>query len=254
MIKLAVLGDPISGSKSPQLHNAAIKALGLNALYFAISCSDIKAALNALSGANITYPFKQDAFLFCNHLSLDAKAIGGVNTMFLQKGLWHGYNTDWQGFAKCLEGINPRRVLILGSGSTAKALIYALSTKKIPFYVASRSKNEGYFIPYQRAAFLQEDAKTCFDLVVNATPAGLIDNDYPCDKLTLQAILSKAKHAMDLNYSKNTAFLSLAKEAKCITQNGENMLVWQAVYAFRIFFALPKSLENTIFLAMKEAL
>lgn len=72
--------------------------------------------------------------------------------------------------------------------------------------------------------------------MINSTSAGLKDDDLPCDKILLDKILSRAKFAFDVIYGKETSFLKLCKEHNLKVKDGFDMLLWQAVFAFELFF------------------
>ena len=103
MDRFAVFGNPIAHSLSPLLHNYAIKFLELDAYYGRVLLQhgeELRAKFETLglTGANVTVPFKLDAFKACDVLSEAAQKIGSVNTLVLKSGALHGFNTDAQGF------------------------------------------------------------------------------------------------------------------------------------------------------------
>jgi len=138
MIHLGLLGWPVSHSLSPKLHNAALKAMGLEgeySLYPVEPGNDLllenllsKVRVGELRGLNVTIPYKQAVIPLLDRLSLSAKSIGAVNTIFLENGLLVGHNTDAPGFRMDLKKFSgnafTRRsggALILGAGGSARA-------------------------------------------------------------------------------------------------------------------------------------
>lgn len=248
MKNLAVLGDPVVHSLSPTLQNAAIKALGLEASYCAFTPTSLKETLCLLDGANITYPYKQEVLKLCTHTSSHVKNIGAVNTVLKNGNELHGYNTDWLGFYAQLEN-KFKSVLVLGSKGSAKAVIYALEQARLSFTVGSRGPTKNNVYNY---AFLP---KKHYDLVVNATPAGLKDDFLPCGLEILEPIIQNAKLVVDLNYAKLTPFLALAKSLNTPYKDGLWMLLYQGFYAFKLFFDLKSSSKDALILSsMKKAL
>ena len=108
---IGLLGQPVSHSLSPVMHNAALKAMALDWRYMAFPCDadDLKTVLNGLQalgcrGLNVTIPHKQQVVGLCRELSPLAERLGAVNTLTpLKEGGWHGHNTDMEGFLAPLQ-------------------------------------------------------------------------------------------------------------------------------------------------------
>lgn len=267
MKAFAVFGDPIAHSKSPRIHNNAIKALGFNGIYgryHLIKAEDLRSKLFSLklNGANITIPFKEQALKIADFKDEMALNIGSANTLLVKNEQIYAYNTDGIGFLKAIaefKGI--KTALILGAGGTAKALSYALSLQNAKVSVANRSKERlKDFAKIQ--SYLYEDLEIQpFDLVINTTPAGLNDKFLPCDENLLKALLQKTKYAFEVIYGKETPFLSLAKRCKIPYKDGTAMLLWQGIFAFELFWQLcdepflkESKQRQSIVNSMKEAL
>ena len=267
MKAFAVFGDPITHSKSPRIHNNAIQALRLDGFYtrYRLSnASDLRAKLFLLklSGANITIPFKEEALKIADVKDEMALKIGSANTLLVKNTQIYAYNTDGMGFLKAIaefKGI--KTALILGAGGTAKALAYVLSLQGVNVSVANRSKGRFKdFMAYQSYLYDELEIKP-FDLIINTTPAGLKDELLPCDESLLKGLLQKTKYAFEVIYGKQTSFLTLAKECNVPCKDGAAMLLWQAVFAFELFWQLcdepflhPSSQRELIKNAMQEAL
>lgn len=244
MKAFAVFGDPIAHSKSPRIHNNAIKNLAFNGFYgryHLTKADDLKSKLFSLklNGANITIPFKEQALKIADFKDEMALNIGSANTLLVKNEQIYAYNTDGIGFLKAIaEFKDLKTALILGAGGTAKALSYALLLKNIKVSVANRSKERlKDFTKTQ--SFLYEELKIQpFDLIINTTPAGLNDRLLPCDANLLKGLLQKAKYAFEVIYGKETPFLSLAKSCEIPCKDGADMLLWQGVFAFELFWQL----------------
>lgn len=232
----AVFGNPISHSKSPLLHNFVFRSLNIPSLYgrYALQGSGSLAETFRslrLTGANVTVPFKEEAFDACDTIHGIAQKIGSVNTLRLEDGKINGYNTDAEGFYKTLEGkISPKRVLILGAGGTAKALATIFREKQIPCTLLNRSKHrlEPLIKAGHSALSHEEFSPSAFDLILNATSAGLSDDSLPLPKEQLQELFVHGSLAYDVIYGKETPFLRLAKAQNLSTQDGRAMLIEQA--------------------------
>ena len=135
-----IIGKPLNHSLSPKIHNSVFRQAGIDAIYlpFPVEPALIGAAIAGLqaltiSGVNITIPHKEAVIAYLDQLDDDARDIGAVNTITMRDGQLCGANTDWSGFTDSLERhqLNPagRRVAILGSGGSARAVLYALGEK-----------------------------------------------------------------------------------------------------------------------------
>lgn len=132
-----IIGDPVSHSKSPHMHNAAFDFRSINAVYLAFNIKKEKLAdalsglknITELKGFNVTVPHKTAVMEYLDAVDDVASVIGSVNTVKNENGLWKGYNTDYYGVVKTLEnnGLdNNAKVLVIGAGGASPAVIYAL--------------------------------------------------------------------------------------------------------------------------------
>ena len=139
---LGVIGDPVAHTSSPAMHNAALKALGLDYVYVAFHVApdalpQALAGMRALelAGLNVTVPHKQAVMAHLDEISPEAQAIGAVNTVCNRDGKLLGFNTDAFGIIESLKadgGMNslPGRVVLLGAGGAARAILYALLARE----------------------------------------------------------------------------------------------------------------------------
>ncbi|TKX31339.1 shikimate dehydrogenase [Campylobacter estrildidarum] len=247
---LAVLGNPIMHSKSPRMHNNAIKILGLKGIYTRYCLNkdlNLREELFRLGfdAVNITAPFKEKAYEIADFKDEISSQIGSSNTLCLKNNKIYAYNTDGIGFLEAIKGFeNIKKALILGAGGTALALAYVLKQKGIEVCIVNRNDRKfQYFNSYQTS--LYKNLKDFyFDLVINSTSAGLIDESLPCDKNVLEKILINARFAFDVIYNKETPFYKLCKKYNLKVKNGFEMLLWQGVFAFEIFFELKNKREE----------
>ena len=231
MLKYALLGEKLSHSLSPEIHEEIFKALGINASYTLVEVSPegIKEEISKYDGLNVTIPYKTEVIKYLSEISKEAKAIGAVNTIYGNKG----YNTDYFGFGKMLEinniPVKNHRVVILGTGGASKAVHQYLKdhqAKEITF--VSRGKVGENIINYDTLKDVTGD------LIINTTPVGMYPN---VEKSPVtQDVLKKFNFAVDLIYNPaETKFLKLAKTQGLRTTNGLYMLVGQAVKAEEIW-------------------
>ncbi|MBM0636847.1 shikimate dehydrogenase [Campylobacter sp. VicNov18] len=256
---LAVIGDPIFHSKSPRMHNNAIKSLNLDGIYtryHLLNPDSLKdKILNLkLSGANITLPFKEKALEIADFKDSFAQNIGSANTLCIKEGKIHAFNTDALGFLEIMKELdNIKKALILGAGGTALALAYVLKQKDVQVCVTNRSKERFKDFKAYQTCLYQDLREFDFDLIINATSAGLKDESLPCTRELLEKILPRSRFAFEVIYGKKTPFYQLCKSYGLRTKDGLDMLLWQGVFAFELFFDI-KDKREMIKNTMKEAL
>lgn len=257
----ALFGNPVSHSLSPRMHNLAFKELGIKGSYIRHRLEDgatlrAKFEVLGLSGANITVPHKEIALNACDEIRGIAKHIGAINTIVKEKSRLIGYNTDAPGFLRAIKKFNPpKTVLIIGAGGTARALAYALRSSGVePVLINRSAKRLENFQSQGFQCFTPENFHPAqYDLIINTTPAGLKDDNYPLEEKLLETLFTGAKNAMDVVYGRKTPFLTKASEAALQIQDGEDMLLHQGVIAFNLFHDNFLD-EDKIQAAMQKAL
>ncbi|MBZ7941792.1 shikimate dehydrogenase [Campylobacter molothri] len=256
---LAVIGNPIMHSKSPRMHNNAIKFLGLKGIYTRYCLNNdlfLKEELLKIGfdAVNITVPFKEKACKIADFKDEISTRVGSANTLCFKNNKIYAYNTDGIGFLQSIEEFKDiKKALILGAGGTALAIAYVLKQRGVDVYIANRSsKRLQYFNAYKNS--LYKDLQDFnFDLIINSTSAGLMDEYLPCSKEILHQLLSNAKFAFEVIYNKETPFYKLCKKYDLRVKNGFEMLLWQGVFAFELFFDFKNQREE-IKTAMLQAL
>jgi len=258
--KFTIFGNPVEHSISPKMHTFAIKGLGLDATYNKFKLENGERLKEEfftqnLNGANVTVPHKETAFKSCDEVRGIAKEIGAVNTLVLEDGKMIGYNTDAIGFyMSASEFKDIKKILIIGAGGTAKAISLIYKQKNLDVSILNRSKNRVKIFKENgfNAYCWDEFSAGKYDLVVNTTSAGLVDNEYPLPKNMLIDILNNSKYAIDVIYNKNTPFLALAKELNIPCKDGSDMLLYQGVKALNLFYK-DRLYEESVTKFMKKA-
>jgi shikimate dehydrogenase len=240
--KYAIFGDPVSHSISPLMHNYAFEALGEDACYGRYRLIDgaklrEKIFSLGLDGLNITVPHKEAAYDACDELDPFARKVGVVNTVVVRDGKLHGYNTDAPGFLRAIEGFEAKTVLFLGAGGTARSAAVVL--KDAGYNVTILNRSAGRLTKFREMGFetytLDRFSPRSYDLVVNMTSAGLIDNELPAPVEILEGVTGQAKGCIDVIYGKRTPFLKYAASKSVPTADGSDMLLYQGVIAFDHF-------------------
>jgi shikimate dehydrogenase len=258
---LAVLGDPIAQSLSPTMHNAAIGALGLDAVFVALRASPaeletvIQGLLAAGGAACVTVPHKQAAAELLDEPSELVRRTGACNTIWRQDGAVVGDNTDVAGVSaearRLMAGEPVRRALLLGTGGSARAAAVAIGDAWAGADVAVSSRDGARGAEF--ASWAQTAGVRCrvaggdedphVDLVVNATPLGLRAADpSPLETEALRRLAPAA--VLDLVYARGgTTLVREARAAGAAAADGRGVLVAQGAAAFRLFLGVVPPVE-----------
>ena len=250
--KYAVIGNPIAHSKSPQIHATFAKQTNQDISYEAILAplGGFEATVQGLirqgfKGANVTVPFKIETFDLCATRSSQVSLAGAVNTMIFADFGIIGHNTDGDGLIEDITVnlnhiIRDKRVLLLGAGGAAEGVFQPLLVQHPEILVvanrtiekAEKVVSKSYDKAWQGVASSFEDLKNQqFDIVINATSAGLTDTALPIPG----SIFAEGCLAYDMMYGRETPFMKQAKANGAQVSDGLGMLVEQAAEAFYIW-------------------
>lgn len=244
MKQYSIFGNPVEHSISPKMHNSAFKKFGINAHYSkyklenTVNLKKIFYELN-LDGANITVPHKEVAYESCDKIKGIAQQIKAINTIIKKDNELIGYNTDAPGFIMAIEEFLPlKSALILGAGGTAKAIACALKHEGLQVSVVNRSQKRLESIKDLDIMTYTWDTfrKGSFDIIINTTSAGLNDNLLPLPKKLLLSTIKDIQFAFDVIYHKKTPFLDICTQNNLTCKDGKDMLLYQGVLAFNLFF------------------
>ncbi|MDD2883732.1 MAG: shikimate dehydrogenase [Dechloromonas sp.] len=248
-----VFGHPIAHSKSPAIHAAFAEQTGQAMRYEArlAPVDDFAGALARLwadggRGANVTVPFKEEAFRLSDRLTPRAARAAAVNTLCLQDGEVLGDNTDGAGLVRDLSDrlavdLAGQRILLLGAGGAARGVIAPLlAVKPAILTIANRSADKAQALatafadlgPVEARRFAELTGRS-WDVVINATSASLAGT-----RLSLpDALLADARLVYDMMYGAgDTPFMAQARAAGAAqVADGLGMLVEQAAEAFALW-------------------
>ena len=268
--RLAVIGDPISHSKSPQMHNPGLAACGIVAQYVRVQVpvGHVAEAFRSFArqgfwGINVTIPHKFEALDAVDVVDPLARTLGAVNTVAIKDGQLHGYNSDGPGFLRSVKeafGVEAKdlRVLILGAGGGAgravavqcalencQRLVLANRTQEKVVQLAAELGALGY----RRAEAIEWNDRSLLavlpevDLIVNGTSLGMKDTDAPL--LPPDAVT--AKHLVfDMVYRPGGLRTSLgeaAHKAGARYVDGATLLLHQGAISFEHWFQRPAPLD-----------
>jgi shikimate dehydrogenase len=242
LIYLGVCGWPVAHSRSPQMHNAALAAAGLDGWRylrlplppdrFAETVRALPAA--GFRGVNVTIPHKHAALALADQASDAARAIGAANTLTFDDGAIHAENTDAPGLLATLpEPPVGRTALVLGAGGAGRAAVWALKHAGAQVEVWNRTPERARALAADLGvrAVLRPDAA---EIVVNCTSVGLSQADSPFKALPLRAdSLGAGSLVVDMVYRDGgTQLLEAARTRGARVIDGLEILVAQGAASF----------------------
>ena len=258
--KYAIIGFPVDHSLSPPMHEAAFRAVGIQAEYhrLPLKINELGRGLeylkrNNYAGWNVTYPLKEEILPLLDYITPEAKTIGAVNTVKVVDGLVQGFNTDGPGFVQSLTekgySLEGKKVVILGAGGAAKSTAVSLMANKAKLLILNRTPDKAQKLARQitgLGGFADWGALASgywlreVDLLIQTTPLGMKGEQYP---LSLKGINPEA-WVVDLIYSPEvTEFLTEAASYGCKIWNGLEMLLYQGALAWKIWLDKDPPLE-----------
>ena len=258
-----VVGNPVRHSLSPALHNAALSAGGLNAVYLAFEIEDIEECVKgiralSIKGTSITTPFKTAVIPYLDEIDPLAKRIGAVNTIVNDNGRLKGYNTDALGALKALEEkikLPGMTCLIIGAGGAARAIGFVLKEKGATISIVNRSQKRGKELARSlecRYVPIDEVNVEKADILVQTTPVGMYPDVGQCP--VPKSILKEGMVVMDIIYNPlETKLIRMSGALGCTTINGLHMFIHQGMEQFRLWTGLGAPL-NRIQRALEEKL
>lgn len=262
MDQYRVFGNPIAQSKSPFIHQqfAVQTKQTMNYLSELVELDQFSFAVKNLiankgRGANVTAPFKEQAFALCDELSERAKLAGAVNTLIFSNGVIYGDTTDGVGLVSDLLRsqiqLRDTKVLLLGAGGAAKGVVQSiLQQSPTSLTIANRTLSKAQAITKQypegsvKAVTFADTENLVFDIIINATSAGLSGASLPISDQTIKSSIA----CYDMVYGKEpTAFLRQAKQLGVAhVLDGLGMLVGQAAASFELWTGISPDVEPVL--------
>lgn len=245
----AVLGNPISHSKSPDIHSQFATLTEQTLQYSAIEAplDDFAGFTTELHskgflGLNVTVPFKLDAWELAESLSQRAKMAKAVNTLIRTETGWNGDNTDGVGLLRDLQNnarveLEGKRILVMGAGGAVRGvLLPLLDAKPSHLHICNRTEEKAEALAKDFTDFgsivgsgLSFDPEDGFDVIINGTAASL-GGEIPS---LPEGTLKEGCFCYDMMYgAEPTVFMSWAQKQGANTRDGLGMLVEQAAESF----------------------
>jgi shikimate dehydrogenase len=265
---LAVIGDPVAHSLSPAMHNAAFRALGIDAVYVALrvpaeSLTQVLAMQAATNGAgNVTVPHKEAVERSVTRKTDVCARVGACNTFWIENGALVGDNTDVFGVTAALAKLGAAtkgaRWLLVGTGGSARAAAVVAADLGAALFVRSRDAARAQdFAAWcntigARAQVANGERAVEIDVAINATPLGLSGHDpLPAEVNHMPGVQT----ALDLVYAPGeTRWVHALRERGIDAMDGREMLVQQGAAAFARFFPGTAAPTEVMRAAVQRAL
>jgi 3-dehydroquinate dehydratase/shikimate dehydrogenase len=251
-----VVADPVGHSLSPQIHNAAFGAAGIDAVYvpFRVPFDVLGPFVEdvtrlGIKGLSVTIPHKEAIAKFLTKVDPAVKGIGAVNTVLFKGEEVLGYNTDYKAAMDCLENalggavppgmpspLQDKKVLVLGAGGVARAVMYGLQRRGAKTTIASRTRSRAQFLAdsFGGKCVEWQARHAAVDVVVNCTPVGMHPNvdETPFNKSNLKPTMV----VFDTVYNpESTLLLKEARSHGCKVVTGVEMFIRQAALQYLLF-------------------
>jgi 3-dehydroquinate dehydratase/shikimate dehydrogenase len=261
----AVIGSPISHSRSPEYHNRRLAADGINAVYLPVLVDDVAsfmelAELLPVSGFSVTIPHKESVLPFLSETDEGVRATGSCNTVLRSGETWRGINTDVPGFSRPLESalrrrrelrpgaerpVDSRGATVIGAGGAARAVVHALLQLGCRVHVINRSVDRAVSLaktfpgspvtagPLERSNELADYR----DIIVQTTSVGMHGSGDPVPWLEFCG----EEIVYEIVYTPpETPLVKRAQEAGCTVLTGDLMFKSQADAQYRAFLSVLK--------------
>ncbi len=259
----AIIGNPITHSLSPVLHNYWFNKYKINADYTLIKAEEndlesvIKKIRNKeLNGINITLPFKQKIVPFLDQLINDAKHTNSVNTVYLdENNSIIGENTDVFGlqaaYLKEIDNIENKKALVIGAGGVSPSIIFSLIKSKVKnISLVNRTHEKSIFLKKKFSLLnilgwenLEKEINN-FDIIVNATSLGLKNGDD--FKFDFKNVKSSLIYIDTIYNPIETKTIRYLKENKIKTFNGLDMFVYQGQKSFYLWNKVNPEIDEEL--------
>jgi 3-dehydroquinate dehydratase/shikimate dehydrogenase len=251
-----VAGNPIKHSLSPLMMNTAFRRETVNGVFLALQAtrlSDLMALVKEvpISGLAVTMPLKAEILKHLERTDPLSEKVGACNTVVRSAdGKLYGFNTDVAAVVRPLERRLPlkgARVLVMGAGGAARAAVFGLKEKGAEVFVMNRTPEAGQKLARQAKAksFKREQlAKTSFDVIINATPAGMAGSK---TQNLLDSKELNARLVFDLVYNPlETPLIKMARDKGIPVITGVEMFVHQGARQFEIWTGKPAPEEDML--------
>ncbi len=248
---IGLIGHPINHSSSKKMHTAAMKEAGIKGIYLNFDLTSLSGVETVIKdydirGFNVTMPYKKDIMMHLDQADEISNSIGAVNTLVNDNGRIIGTNTDVAGIEFAFEragvDVKGKRILIMGSGGSARACAYYFTKAGAEVHLVGRNAKAVSEVcsTFGCSAATDPDPSK-YDVVVNCTPIGMYsDSVYPIDI----SKITSGQAVFDLTYGADTPLSTAANKQGCKIVSGLDMLIGQGMRSFELWTGKKPSYDS----------
>jgi len=246
---IGIIGEFAENSMSKYMHNPNFERNNLNFVYvpLKVTSNELKGFMENFKsfnfkGAAVTIPHKESIISLIYNVDETADEIGAVNTLVNDNGKIIGYNTDYYGAVESLkEKLNPnnKKVLVIGAGGAARAVVYGLKKEGADITIVNRTEDKAkeiadeFNVDFDKMENIKSLTRQN-EIIVNTTSLGMSPFEDGC--ALKEDELPEGKMVMDVVYKPViTKLIKLAQKKRCRTITGDRMLIYQAVRQFELW-------------------
>lgn len=232
-----VIGYPLSHSKSPLLHQAIYRELGIDAVLLAKAHESLEALIQVIKTLSVgltavTLPYKEQVLQYLDEPSSEVMALKAANTIIQRNGKLYGYNTDVHGIAFALRDIDVKnkKTLVIGAGGAARAMGYFLQRQQATIFWMNRTKEKADLLAntFGGNVITDNGLDKDFDIIVNTTSLGLYPNTH--ETPLAHNIFHAKQTVFDMVYNPvKTTFLKQAEAKQATLISGLDMFIGQGL-------------------------
>jgi shikimate dehydrogenase len=256
---IGFFGSTYRTSKMYAIYNAAMEALGLNYLYVPFIVHDLQKAVEGMrhlgiAAAGVTIPYKISIIQFLDELDAEARMAGAVAVVVNRDGRLIGGTTDGKGALKALQektDVTGKKVVLIGAGGAARAIAFSLHQAGGKLTVLNRAEEidmaeslgKDLGCPWGDFSRLEPSVSEA-DIIIQTTPVGMANTPLAGKSLVPAGLLRQDMTVMDIvTNPRKTQLLQDAENRGCRVVYGDRMLLWQAVYKFRLYTGVEPPVE-----------
>lgn len=256
---IGFFGSTYRTSKMYAIYNAAMEALGLNCLYVPFVVKDLRKAVEGMrhlgiAAAGVTIPYKISIIPFLDELDAESKMVGAVAVVVNRDGRLIGGTTDGQGALKALQektAVAEKKVVLIGAGGAARAIAFSLQQAGGKVTVLNRAEEiemakdlaKDLGCPWGDFSRLEPSVREA-DIVIHTTPVGMVNTPLLGKSLVPPELLRPDMTVMDIiTNPRKTRLLQDAEDCGCQVVYGDRMLLWQAVFKFKLYTGVEPPVE-----------
>ncbi len=256
---IGFFGSTYRTSKMYAIYNAAMEALGLNYLYVPFVVHDLQKAVEGMrhlgiAAAGVTFPYKISIIPFLDELDAESRMVGAVAVVVNRDGKLIGGTTDGQGALKALQektDVVGKKIVLMGAGGAARAIAFSLQRAGGKLTVLNRAEEidlaeslgKDLGCPWGDFSRLEPSVSEA-DILIHTTPVGMANTPLANRSLVPTPLLRQDMTVMDIvTNPRKTQLLQDAENRGCRIVYGERMLLWQAVFKFKLYTGVEPPVE-----------